>query len=571
MADKEISIELRLVAAFALSFVILLGSRYFLAKYGPATPAKPPAKQITNSASARSTTPPATPSNPATAAQTAPAPAADTKVGTAEQQITVENDLYRVVFSTKGAVVKNWFLKGYRDEKNNALDLVDQAAAQQFGDPLAIWTSDPDLRNQLTGALFVASPASNSIQAPATLTFEYNDGRITARKEIAFHEKDYLVEIKTDVWNGGKAVSHQVAWRGGFGDVHDIGIRGNVVDVFYRDPEKIKRLTASDVKTGEATASGQFDFAGIEDRFFTASFLPQAGPLTVLAFRQDVASSDPKQKPRPSVGMAVGSLDSPQNRLRLYVGPKQADVLATIAPRLPEVIDYGWFALVAKPLFIALRWIYEHVVSNYGWAIILLTVFINFALFPLKLKSLRSTMKMQKIQPQMKAIQDKYKQYKATDPRKGQMNQEMMELYKKHGVNPLGGCLPMLIQLPFLYGFYRVLMASIEMRHAPFFWWINDLSAPESISIRVLPLLLCITQFILQRMSPSPSPDPAQQKMMMLMPIMFLFMFWSMSSGLVLYWLTGNVVGIAQQWYINKTEMKQAVEQKKLRKAGKKE
>jgi YidC/Oxa1 family membrane protein insertase len=400
------------------------------------------------------------------------------------------------------------------------------------------------------------------------LIFEYNDGRISARKEILFHEKDYLVEIKTDVWNGDKAIAHQVAWRGGFGDVHDIGMRGDVVDVFYRDPEKIKRLTANDVKTGEATASGQFDFAGIEDRFFTASFLPQSGPLTVIAFRQDVAVTG--QKPRPSVGMAVGSLDNPQNRLRLFVGPKQADVLATVAPRLPEVIDYGWFALVAKPLFIALRWIYSHVIGNYGWAIILLTVFINFALFPLKLKSLRSTMKMQKIQPQMKAIQDKYKQYKATDPRKAQMNQEMMELYKIHGVNPLGGCLPMLIQLPFLYGFYRVLMASIEMRHAPFFWWINDLSAPEAISIKVLPLALCITQFILQRMSPSPSPDPAQQKMMMLMPVMFLFMFWSMSSGLVLYWLTGNVVGIAQQWYINTTEMKQAVEQKKRRKDGKK-
>ena len=232
-------------------------------------------------------------------------------------------------------------------------------------------------------------------------------------------------------------------------------------------------------------------------------------------------------------------------------------------------MDYGWFAVVAKPLFVALRWIYEHVVSNYGWAIILLTVFINMVLFPLKISSLRSSMKMQKLQPQLKAIQEKYKHLKMKDPRRNQMSQETMELYKKHGVNPLGACLPMLLQIPFLYGFYKVLIVSIEMRHAPWIsWWVPDLSAPEPdlvrwLPIKFLPLLMCGTQFLLQKMSPMPSADPTQQKIMLFMPVMFLFFFWYISSGLVLYWLTGNLVGIAQQWYINRTEMKHLVEEKR--------
>ena len=178
MADKEISTELRLVAAFALSFVILLGSRYVLTKFAPPPQPKPPVKQAAAPVSAPNTTQSGASSAPAETAP-APAPAEGTKVGSAEQQITVESDLYRVVFSTRGAVVKNWFLNGYRDDKNNALDLVDQVAAKEFGDPLSIWMPDPALRNQLNGALFEASPspaASNTIQAPATVIFEYNDG-----------------------------------------------------------------------------------------------------------------------------------------------------------------------------------------------------------------------------------------------------------------------------------------------------------------------------------------------------------------------------------------------------------
>jgi YidC/Oxa1 family membrane protein insertase len=220
-------------------------------------------------------------------------------------------------------------------------------------------------------------------------------------------------------------------------------------------------------------------------------------------------------------------------------------------------VDFGWFAFVAKPLFLGLRFIYDRWVHNYGWAIVILTVFINFALFPLRLKSIRSAQEMQRIAPLVKSIQDKYKHLKFNDPKKARMNEEMMKLYKEHGVNPLGGCLPMALQLPFLYGFYRVLDLPIELRHAPWILWIKDLSAPDKfhpfgIPLPILPTIMVITMFIMQKMTPVASADPSQQRMMMLMPIVFGIMFYNFASGLVLYFLTANIVGILQQVMINK-------------------
>ncbi len=549
-----------MVAAIGLSFLIVFVSRYWLMKtVPPAQPKAPVAQAVV----------PPVPAPEAKPAAPSPPPAAGEKRGTSELQSSVDSPLYKIVISSRGAAVKSWALNRYRDEQNNFLDLVDSFAAKQYGNPFSIWVSDEAIRQELNNALFVPSE-SGELHAPATLIYEYSTGRIAARKEISFNAKDYVVEIKTDVWSDGKAIAHSVAWPGGFGDVHALGQRGNQLDAYYRDPLKITRWTSGDIKAGTLSASGSFLFAGIEDRFFTATFLPQEGPLRVAALRQDVAVAG-QTKPRQSLGLTVSAGEGQQNRLRVFVGPKDTDVLAAVEPHLAETVDYGWFAIVAKPLFVAMRWIHDHIVSNYGWAIILLTVFINFLLFPLKLKSLRSSMKMQRIQPQMRAIQDKYKQYKMNDPRKQEMQREMMALYKEHGVNPIGGCLPMVIQMPFLYGFYKVLVVSIEMRHAPWIFWIHDLSEPEKLPIKLLPLAMTATQFVLQKMSPSPSPDPAQQKMMMFMPIMFLLMFWNLSSGLVLYWLTGNIVGIAQQWFINQTEMKEAYEKKKSAKAGKKQ
>jgi YidC/Oxa1 family membrane protein insertase len=249
------------------------------------------------------------------------------------------------------------------------------------------------------------------------------------------------------------------------------------------------------------------------------------------------------------VGTAAGG--SADNRYQAYVGPKDVDILNAVDPRLKQLIDWGWFGVIAKPLFYCLKWIDSHIAHNYGWSIILLTVTINLLLLPLRYTSLKSSRKMQALQPHIKAINDKYKNISMRDPRKAEQNQEVMDLYKKHGVNPVGGCLPMLLQLPILYAIYRVLTVAIELRGAHWLW-VTDLSQPENLPIRILPSVMVVTQFLLQRMTPNPTTDPSQQKMMMFMPLAFGFFFYYYPSGLVLYWLTGNLVGILQQWAINK-------------------
>ena len=211
-----------------------------------------------------------------------------------------------------------------------------------------------------------------------------------------------------------------------------------------------------------------------------------------------------------------------------------------------------WFSILAKPLFLALHFVNDRWLNNYGWAIIVVTILINFLLFPLKLSNLKSMKKMQALQPKIQVINEKYKDIPMRDPRQAQKNEETMALYKANGANPLGGCLPLLIQMPFLFAFYKVLAVSIEMRSASWFW-VHDLSQPETFAIRILPILMIITGFIMQKMTPTAGGDPAQQKMMAFMPLMMGFFFWKASSGLVLYWLTGNIVGIAQQWFFNKT------------------
>jgi YidC/Oxa1 family membrane protein insertase len=233
---------------------------------------------------------------------------------------------------------------------------------------------------------------------------------------------------------------------------------------------------------------------------------------------------------------------------RVYVGPKQRDWLAKTDPQLVAVINYGWFEFIAKPLLYFLLLIHSYV-GNFGWSIILLTLAINLLLFPLRIKQQMSMQKMQKIQPQMRTLQDKYKKLKANDPRRAQLQTEMMGLYKEHGVNPLGGCLPLLLQMPVFIGLYSMLSVSIELRRAPWMLWIRDLSQHDPYYI--LPILFAVSMVIMQKMTPT-TVDPAQAKIMMIMPLMFAVMFLRAQAGLTLYWLAGNLVGIGQQVIVNK-------------------
>ena len=554
--------EKRVIVAFALSFVMLILWRVFFVKEPPPQPKK------------------ATPAAPAVAApgQPAAAPAVSTgpvakqatsrvalpvTQGNKAEDIVVENDLYRVTFSTQGAVVKSWVLKRYRDAKNNLLDTVDVAACQTLGFPMSVSVSDATLKAQFNQAIYVADAAKLVVRGepaklsgtqfapPVNLTFTYSDGKIQAKKQFSFGDS-YAVKTEVSAFDGQHYLPIDVAWPGGFGD-HTLApsVIESVSQAVYGSIGDLSTLSQHKV-TGAHVIPGPLQLAGLEDKYFADIFLPDApDQVAFRVARQEWSPPDwtEKEKPRPLTATLAETQPKPL-AFRLFVAPKDLDVLRSVNPPLDSLVDFGWFSIVAKPLFIALRYIYDHWIHNYGWAIVLLTVLINLAMFPLKLKSLRSAQEMQRVSPIIKGIQDKYKQYKFNDPRKQKMNEEVMKVYSEHHINPLGSCLPMLLQLPFLYGFYRVLDLAIELRHAPWTLWIKDLSAQDPIYI--LPSVIVVTQFILQRMTPMATVDPAQQRMMMIMPLVFGFMFFRFPSGMVLYWLTGNLVGIAQQAFINR-------------------
>ena len=543
--------EKRVLAAFALSFLMLLLWRVFFVKESPPTPSSksnPTAQTQTapEKAPAAVSSPPLPPSTPVIE-------------GSKAEDILVENDLYKVTFSTRGAVVESWILKKYTDAKEAPLDLIDQEACGKLGFPMSLNLPDTELANKLNSALYVATPSGGVLKPPVKVEFIYSDGRVEARKTFIF-ETGYDLHAEVSVVEGSHYLPVGVGWPGGFGDhslppatinSYTLGVYGSIGNLTTVAQRKL---------TADRSIPAPFQLAGLEDRYFAGVFLPDLPDETFRFGRQTWTPTDwtgkDSDKPRP-IFAQLGEEKPKPLAFRMFVGSKALDVLSAEKPPLDSLVDFGWFAVVAKPLFLGLRYIYEHWVHNYGWAIVILTVLINFALFPLKLKSIRSAQEMQRITPLVKSIQDKYKNVKFNDPKKARMNEEMMQLYKEHGVNPLGGCLPMALQLPFLYGFYRVLDLPIELRHAPWILWIKDLSAPDKfhpfgIPLPILPTVMVLSMFVMQKMTPVATADPSQQRMMMIMPIVFGIMFYNFASGLVLYFLTANIVGILQQLMINK-------------------
>jgi YidC/Oxa1 family membrane protein insertase len=510
----------RVLIAFVLSFGLLVLWRVLWVKEPPPAPKVPapaPAK-VAFSAQPSTATPPAPVSLPVLQ-------------GSKVEEIVVEGELYRVTFSTEGAVIKSWVLKKYRDKKDRPLDVVNRAACDALGFPLTLTLPDQALAGRLNKAVYVVKPARGLLTAPVNLEFTHSDGKIQAQKRFWFGP-GYEVRAEVSVFDGQRYLPTEVAWPGGFGD-HSLPskLEDALRQAVYGGPNNLEIVPQGKVKE-DRLIPGPLALAGLEDRYFVNIFLVDSPDLAFRIGRRVWTPPDwqgkDEDKPKPLVAL----LGSPQPKpfaFRLFVAPKDLDVLRSVKPPLDRLVDFGWFSFVAKPLFLALRYLYERGVHNYGWAIVILTIFINLAMFPLKLKSVKSAREMQRIAPLVKSIQDRYKQYKFNDPRKQRMNQEIMKLYKEHNINPLGGCLPMVLQLPFLYGFYKVLDLSIEMRHAPWFGWIRDLSAPDPIYI--LPTLMIVTMFML---------------------LVFGIMFYSFACGLVLYWLTGNVVGIAQQAFMNR-------------------
>ena len=560
--QNEPGMDRNLLFVFLLMAVVIFGSQLLFKKNQP--PSQPPSTAHPTQQPIQSGTP-STPSSSEPAPQAvapsgrkaAPAPQQPAKQASSESEIVVENDLYKITFTNRGAQAKSWILKKFSDDQGKPLDLINNAAAAKYGSPLSLWTYDDAQRAKLNSALYVPSNTGTTLPAPADLSFEYSDSGLSVRKTFHF-DHSYVVGVDTSVVSNGSPVWAFPAWPSGFGDQTTPAAYA-AAQFEYQVNNNNERIAVKKVSGGN-TLHGTYDWAGITDTYFAAAFIPDnPDNVTAVSLRYaiDLPGSNPNEpKPADVLGVAVGQPG--QSKERLFVGPKSLEVLEAIhvptiigsEKDLRGVVNFGSLGLIARPLFIWLRWTYKYV-HNWGWAIVVQTILITLALLPLRITQMKSALKMQRVQPQMKAIQEKYKKYSMRDPRKQDMQKEIGALYKEHGVNPFGGCLPMLVQLPFLWAYYRMLGAAIDLRQAHWLW-IKDLSSPDPIYL--LPAVMVVSMIIMQRMTPQPGIDPAQQRMMnVMMPLMMGFIFFKLAAGLNLYYALSNVIMIAQQWTMNRT------------------
>jgi YidC/Oxa1 family membrane protein insertase len=580
--QNEPGTEKRLLLVFALTFLVILVFQPLLKKYLPQPPApatqNPPTAQL-----------PAAPANAAASPPRGSAPPTLTQQAPTETETVVDSDLYRVTFTNRGGQVKSWILKQYDDDHGKPLDLVNNAAAAKYGYPLSLWTYDETLRNKLNSALYVPS-ASGALAAPATLIFEYSDQGLTVRKTFRF-DRTYVVRLETSVLSNGSPFLALPTWPAGFGDENARTAYASSRIEYHNDesaertwgvfPKSTERLAVKSVSGGK-TVPGPLNWAGAVDQYFGAVFIPddpRNAALVTLRNALDIPKDERNPNPRETVpvdvlGAAVGDPRCPTSE-RIFVGPKTLQVLEAIpvastnGPNdLRDLVNFGFFGIIARPLFLWLRWTYAHIVPNWGWAIVLQTFIITLALLPLRIYQMKSALKMQKVAPQAKAIQEKYKKYSMRDPRKQDMQKEIAELYKAEGVNPVGGCLPLIIQMPFLFAYYSMLNAALDLRHAHWLW-IHDLSSRDPYFL--LPLAMIVSMLVSQRMTPQVGMDPAQQKMMTItMPLMMGFIFFNLAAGLNLYYAESNLIMIVQQAVMNRTSLGREMREMALKRARKK-
>jgi len=475
------------------------------------------------------------------------------------RDIIVENEFVRAVFATRGAKLVSWQLKGYADENGDPVELVPPSAPPGHAWPFSLVVpGDPETTTRLADALFLPSVDGLQLAADAaTLVFDYEDSAgLRARKTFTFQaslNQPYVVGFNASVSTAAGVLPLRVQWGPALGGMRSSSSRlvvrqlpgavlyGRAFEDGLLQEVDLERAQPADFAE-RPTYEGQFDFVGVDNHYFLVAALPGAresrvdyNPVSAVELDHDLVAFD--------LTVDMGTADLP-----VFVGPKDFDLLSAVHPDLVRAIDFGWLSMLVVPLHRTLKWIYGFV-GNYGWSIILLTMLINVAIFPLRHKSVVSMRKMQELQPEMKAVQARYANLKATDPAKQKMNQEVMELYRRRGVNPASGCLPMLLTMPILFAFYRLLSMAIEIRGAPFIAWITDLSLHDP--LYVTPIVMGASMVFQQRLQPA-GADPMQQKIMMLMPVMFTFMFLWAPSGLVIYWLTSNLIGIGQQLVTNR-------------------
>jgi YidC/Oxa1 family membrane protein insertase len=549
--------ERRVLLAITLSFLVLfLFQRFVVPPPAPdagATSATT-ATGATSATRAANTTPPA----PAVPLAPAPPAIASTVSEVSAREIIVETTKVKAVFSNHGATIVRWILKEFRTDGGQPLDLVPAGAGADAVKPFTLVVDDEAISARLKDAVYrvtvngaAAGAMVDATASPQTIVFEAAsaDG-FSVKKTFSLEPTSFVFSFGAVIQMGGQRLNPVIQWGPGLGDDIARAPPASFFSPSYNTPAQaiihkdgsVERVPPTDA----ASQEGPFRYAGVDDHYFVAMVLNDSPMVRVDYAPTVVPQPDNPEVIARYVNYSV-RFQSPQDQSRFFFGPKVFEELRAVSPEATRVINFGIFSWLAVPLLGALKWVHGFV-GNWGWAIIVLTLLINLALFPLRHKSVVSMRKMQEIQPQMKAIQDRYAKYKITDPERQKMNTEVMELYKAKGVNPASGCVPMLLTFPFLFAFYAMLSQAIEIRGADFMGWIHNLSAPDP--FYVLPIVMGIAQFWQTKMTPT-TADPAQQRIMMFMPIMFTAMSLSFPSGLVIYWLVSTLFTIGQQYFTN--------------------
>ena len=548
--------ERRVLLAIFLAFIVLYTWQALFVKPVPKTVPKAPGAASSAPSGSGATPAPSTSSSASSAvAATATAPPAATPSAAApvvsdaaERDVLVETRDVVAVFTNRGARLKSWRLKHFLDPNKQPQELIEQNLPTQPL-PFTLRVANDALTATLNSALYTVSgaPSTPATSASVDLRFEYRDSAgLHAVKEFHLQPLSYLVGFRATVTEGDRPLKPAVLWGPAIGDVGEVSRYVAKAGGLLDQNGKVVRLAPADIAK-QPEHDGDFRYAGVEDNYFMTVAL-DGGPSKVIFQPVSIpAPEGSKEPPRELVSYTIEHAD-PGTPIRFFVGPKDFDVLSAIDPELALAINFGMFKVIVVPLLRSLKWV-NGFAGNWGWSIILLTIIINVIMLPLKHKGVVSMRKMQEIQPEVKAIQDRYSKLKATDPAKQKINQELMALYKERGVNPASGCVPMLLPMPVLLAMWALLSTAIELRGAPFFGWIHDLSAHDP--FYVTPILMGASQMWQQKLTPSAGADPAQQKMLMFMPVMFTFMSLSFPSGLVIYWTVSNIWGIGQQYFTN--------------------
>ncbi len=535
--------ERRVIVFLLLSLAIIFGYEYVLKELGlappppPASESRPAADGAASPEESPASLPPPHATASAEPSRPAPATTAPAEAGpTAEQTVDVETNLYRARFTSRGAAITSWELKRYRTavDDDRPVQLVKQGA--KFAGPLTVESDDASATKRWREALYRVERDFSTLDAAhptGHLTFSYPDAETgqAIEKRLTFHADSYLVDVEIVTRGVQGLVSVGlgtnfgiVEWGEGF-----IGLIGSASLV----DGKVEKETPDT----EAERKGAVQWAALQDKYFLSVLIPQQASSVVAKKEGDKLVSTQVRMPVQEGGGPLA--------LRLYAGPKEYDTLRSLQIGLEDTIDFGWFIFgswgvvkaVAKPIFYVLRFLNDFT-HNYGVTIVLLTIAIKMLFVPLQYKSYKSMKQMQVIQPKVLALQEKYK-----DDR-DRLNKELIKLYRDHKVNPVGGCLPMVLQMPVFVALFNILYMTIDLRQAPFALWITDLSAQDP--YYVLPIIMGVTMVVQQKITPT-TMDPTQAKIMLVLPAFMTFLFINFPAGLVLYWLTNNTLTILQQ------------------------